>query len=185
MATAVQKVLNTPELLQAILLELPPRPLILAQSVTTKFKTMIYSSTEIQQELFLQSPPRTEDGHTAVNPFLQYLPLRLGMKCIMSVSDGNWRYAELKMGSQSLVSNKRRIMRNGDRLSVSVFDMHLGDKPQMPLRGSFKDMLIADKPLNIRIDVNTKARTNFKTVTITTLGGVIEACCAQFDNMLR
>lgn len=179
MATAVQRALNTIELLEAIFLELPPRTLMLSQRVNTRFKGVIESSINVQQKLFLQPPPRAEDGTTAVNPFLQYVPSRLGICCVMFVTTAKGGIVELRMGSTSLMSNKRRVVFSGDRISVSVFNMHLGNRVQMPLRGSFIDMLIADVPLEIEIDMNYKSRTTFKTVTVNTIGDLIEACCAH------
>lgn len=69
MTTAAQKVFAIPELLEAVLLELPPYDLLMSQKVNKEFKATVERSSRIQQKLFLKS---RFSSHWAniINPFL-------------------------------------------------------------------------------------------------------------------
>lgn len=71
------KVLAIPELLEAVLLELPPRDLLLSQRVNKTFRDVIDDSIYIQRKLFFKPCSSTvPDGTSVRNPFLQRI-LRL------------------------------------------------------------------------------------------------------------
>jgi len=73
MATASTAVFLVPELVEAILLELPPYSLLLVQRVNKTFRDLIDSSVEMQCKLFSQAPsPLTPHKATrnVINPFL-------------------------------------------------------------------------------------------------------------------
>ncbi|KAK3718052.1 60S ribosomal protein L28 [Vermiconidia calcicola] len=75
MAKATE-VLNIPELFEAILLELPPHDLLLAQAVSTIWRDAVKNSIRIQQALFFrQLPPiAMSRGQTPIlNPFFKNL----------------------------------------------------------------------------------------------------------------
>lgn len=73
MATPAAKVFAIPELLEAILLELPTRDLLLAQAVNVGFRDTIKSSIEIRRALFYeQTPASTSDAQAKprINPLI-------------------------------------------------------------------------------------------------------------------
>ncbi|KAK3708984.1 60S ribosomal protein L28 [Vermiconidia calcicola] len=75
------EVLNIPELFEAILLDLPPHDLLLAQAVSTVWRDAIKNSSRIQQALFFkQLPPTatTRGQEPILNPFSRSL---FGARC--------------------------------------------------------------------------------------------------------
>jgi hypothetical protein len=70
----MDQTLNTPELLQEILLNLPTRSLLLAQRVNQAWKSMITNSPRLQEALFLRAKQPRKEGSCAkaeVNRLLQ------------------------------------------------------------------------------------------------------------------
>ncbi|KAF2178603.1 hypothetical protein K469DRAFT_467003, partial [Zopfia rhizophila CBS 207.26] len=79
MASTYARVLNTPELLEAILAQLPPRDLLRAQCISCSFRDTIQASPTLQQALFFRPAPVKEPGVWTINPLLQdlFLPWRV------------------------------------------------------------------------------------------------------------
>lgn len=69
MTKASQQVANTYELLEAVLLQLPPQDLIRAQAVSKSFAALITRSPRLQRNLRMECP-----GQNPLEP--EYLPLR-------------------------------------------------------------------------------------------------------------
>ncbi|KAF1995172.1 hypothetical protein P154DRAFT_526545 [Amniculicola lignicola CBS 123094] len=76
MESTCSRVLNTPELLEAILLQLPERDILLAQQVSRTFQAAITSSPALQQALFFREVPFKDPKIWKVNPLLRehFLP---------------------------------------------------------------------------------------------------------------
>ncbi|KAK5714269.1 hypothetical protein LTR17_017275 [Elasticomyces elasticus] len=73
--TAAATVLQTPELLEAVLLSLPARDLLFAQKVCKAWKKATESSPSIQRALFFRPGTKADvEGadleHVILNPFL-------------------------------------------------------------------------------------------------------------------
>lgn len=82
--SVMDEVLRTTELLEAILLELPVRDLLLANSVSKRFQQVIASSINIQQALFIRPEVRTAGIQRRLNPLF------------FSDGDGDW-YKQLHL----------------------------------------------------------------------------------------
>ncbi len=63
---AVQQVLNTPELLEWLLLSLPERDIVVATRVSRTFKAAIEGSIEIQKKIYLL-PDNSKDAVVRFN----------------------------------------------------------------------------------------------------------------------
>ncbi|KAF2644144.1 hypothetical protein P280DRAFT_515112 [Massarina eburnea CBS 473.64] len=78
--SAKTQVITTPELLETVLLQLPPLSLLTEISVSHFFHTTIISSPHLQQRLFFRASPsstqRREKGEWSLNPVLRsrFLP---------------------------------------------------------------------------------------------------------------
>lgn len=67
---SVYKTLNTPELLEQILLEPPMGDIVLSKSVNNIFRNTIDNSTTIQKRIFFAPDPDVSCDSTRYNPFL-------------------------------------------------------------------------------------------------------------------
>ena len=67
MATSTERVLNTAELLEAILLQMDLRTLLLSQRVSKTFQTSIAGSPKLQHKLFFR-PTKDVVNRQAINP---------------------------------------------------------------------------------------------------------------------
>lgn len=63
-------VFNIPELLEAILFELPALDLPISQAVNKQFKATVERSVKIQRKLFFKTPLSATHGAATVNPLL-------------------------------------------------------------------------------------------------------------------
>jgi len=72
--TPCKRVLETPELLEAILLHLPLRSIVLAQRVCVFFRSTISASPLLQQALFLMPTLSTSPSKPRPNPLLRHSP---------------------------------------------------------------------------------------------------------------
>jgi hypothetical protein len=70
------RVFDIPELVEAILVHLPPRDLLLSQRISRTFQTAIKSSPRLQQTLFFRPIPVKGPGDWTLNPLLRnpFLP---------------------------------------------------------------------------------------------------------------
>jgi hypothetical protein len=73
MSSARSRVFATPELLEAILAQLPPRALLFAQGISRHFQTTITTSPTLQQLLFLRAAPLNHPKKWSLNPLLREL----------------------------------------------------------------------------------------------------------------
>lgn len=92
--TAVQQVLDLPEVIEDILLRVDNKTLLLSQRVSKQFKASIEGSIRIQQKLFFRHPPpdpKGKDGDfaDAINPLLPWSKVtqEMGFKTIMQDSN--------------------------------------------------------------------------------------------------
>jgi hypothetical protein len=72
MSSACSTVLNTPELLEAILAQLPPKDLLLAQRISHCFATAIKSSPCLQQALYFRAVPVKDAQAWTINSLLRH-----------------------------------------------------------------------------------------------------------------
>lgn len=70
---ARSRVFAIPELLEAILLNLPPRELLVVQQVSKQFQATINDSPKLQQALFFRPAPLRDPGSWTANPLLRDL----------------------------------------------------------------------------------------------------------------
>lgn len=76
MLSACTRVFHTPELLEAILAQLPKKDLLFAQRVSRHFQSSIKSSPSLQRALFFRAAPLKDPKAWIINPFLRktFLP---------------------------------------------------------------------------------------------------------------
>lgn len=89
------KVFNTPELFEAILLELPPLGLVLAQRVSMFWHDTIMSSTRLRQKLFLKrslSRKTTLSQMPIVNPMLERVLYLAGVEAAPVIDGAHTTY---------------------------------------------------------------------------------------------
>ena len=72
--SASQKVFQVPELIEAILIHLPPRDLLLSQRISTHFLTTIRRSPTLQKLLFLLPEPDDADNASVILVDITNLP---------------------------------------------------------------------------------------------------------------
>lgn len=80
MATASQRVFGITELLEQILLHLPPRDVLLLQRVNGAFRNVTTTSDRLQRKLFFKADLHTDHAPPAdfiLNPFLEFLVVKL------------------------------------------------------------------------------------------------------------
>lgn len=73
MSEAQIRVFSTPELLEAILDQLPPRELLQAQRISRSFQSVIKTSPTLQQALYLRPALAKTSGEWSINPLLRDL----------------------------------------------------------------------------------------------------------------
>ncbi|KAF2684736.1 hypothetical protein K458DRAFT_417604 [Lentithecium fluviatile CBS 122367] len=71
MSSAQARVIATAELLEAILAQLPPRYLLLAQRISHRFQHAIATSPRLQQLLFFRTAPTKDPKQWSLNPILR------------------------------------------------------------------------------------------------------------------
>ncbi|KAF2797781.1 hypothetical protein K505DRAFT_322304 [Melanomma pulvis-pyrius CBS 109.77] len=76
MLSACTRVFHTPELLEAVLAQLPRKDLLFAQRVSRHFQSSVKSSPSLQQALFFRAAPLKDPKAWIINPFLRktFLP---------------------------------------------------------------------------------------------------------------
>jgi hypothetical protein len=99
------KVLNTTELLEAILVELPIRDLLFSQRVCRTFKDTIANSIRLQQALFLAAEPSITEAaqlrlhQLTINPLFDG-PYQNGrLKHSFVLDDGSLRLCQVRIGA--------------------------------------------------------------------------------------
>ena len=142
------EVLNIPELFEAILLDLPPHDLLLAQAVSTVWRDAIKNSSRIQQALFFkQLPPTatTRGQEPILNPFSRSL---FGARC----SDVGLSLST-ETGSH-LISKDGGSCKGGADGASHVHAMHCTvcrSESMQTLHGpsSWRGMYVSDRPCSI------------------------------------
>lgn len=178
---AAVRALAIPELLEAILVELPTLDHLRIQKVNTSFRAVIQRSSTTQQKLFFKPPtPRGNDTIT-INPLL--------VRCIRYHST-NCPYVTLPLQQSNMFSSYylctfRSVYSEAD-FCVSAdcgltLDLRKADGQFRTLDlpfGSFKDLLIADAPIPVSVEApegGFETLSKSGDVDIVTLGEVIEA----------
>lgn len=147
MTTAAQKALAVPELLEAVLVELPPYDLLMSQKVNKDFKATVERSSKIQQKLFLKSKHCDSMMSGEINPFLGRALNYFGFHRRAQISgkaigmvDALYPYLDAPK------SNRSRFCGGNRRLYFRVDPGEREGIASMPLSGSFGNMLIGDPP---------------------------------------
>lgn len=165
MTTAATKVFDTAELLEAVLLQLPPRDLLLTQRVNTAFKASIDRSVHIQRKLFFKPNevrPDDETGLVTVNPFL--LRVIDFVKCDPETCDCCpllWEEGLIYIYEKIFsLDGKRGYVVDEDLMddkysgeiidleadsSIRIYGGHTARKSEIP-HGSWRKMLVSDPP---------------------------------------
>lgn len=159
MPQAVTTALAIPELLEGILLELPPRDLLLATRVNKSFQNQINSSTRIQCKLFFKTAePLNQTSENGINPFLRHVLRREVDSCTAYIHDPSHADDPLQLGAKRV--GLREEHRDHDLQSISdkeslMLSVPCGGKWFMPecnwKYGSWRKMLVTHRPLTITL----------------------------------
>lgn len=159
MPTASTAVFLRPELVEAILLELLPRSLLLAQRVNKTFRKLIDNSVEMQCKLFFQAPSALtphKDTRNVINPFLARIVQRK-FEGTVSIPKANWAFGTNPIRDSS---NKRIPQRLPDRtncwpkrthLWVNVECEYSPFKVPVDEGSSWRKMLVAYEPITFEL----------------------------------
>lgn len=150
MATAAEKALAIPELLEAILLALPPLDIVVVQRVNKDFRDAVKASTKIQQKLFYK--PRVagnDESDVEINPLLNQFLRHFSIVGESWVVDSSGRLVFRE--TRGIVSNE--VIHNKDGTYVSIRLSPLGGTalPWPPWDGSYAKMSISNSPINVII----------------------------------
>lgn len=180
MATAAQKTLAIPELLELILLEIPTRELILSQRVNRIFKTTIRNSTKIQQKFFLKLKPKRPDGRVALNPFLLHVLHHEGIRGHIQT----YQYGREVVGSYSdyLRNHANNIIGASGGIVVIVDSVDYTILTKTARGGWWTNMMIADSEINIEVRHWDGRHSSLSTNTLRSL---VEACRSLATGGLR
>ena len=144
----MDKTLSIPELLEAVLLQLPAKDVLLAQRVSKRWQDVIKDSVQVQQALFLKARPTTSLGSKnipEVNPWLQLIVGSLGNKAeirgVISTKDClkiDGTHAGLPL---AICEHESHVHIS----SSAVSDASIGAINVLP-PGSWRDMFISNPP---------------------------------------
>lgn len=179
MTTAARKALATPELLEAILLELPSLDLLISQRVNKQFKATVEYSIKAQQKVFLKSPPKRGDGAVTVNPLFLCILHRHFPACRVYVSQDVENKAGTFLGVETISNTAGLICKESNYMCIELGSFDYDSAPTSPWRGSYTKMAAIDSP--VTIDVRNESgycdiiSGDFYACTLT-LGTFIRSC---------
>lgn len=186
---ACDEVISTRELLEAILLQLPARDILLAQRISKAFREAVERSPSIKRKLFFKPVPLStnNENEPSLNPFLAYTAHRNERNCTIHIANGGvdlaaradepiedlddtiWSQPHTISPDQSLIMFPEPLHRTGAR---------------QKLYESWRRMLVSDRPCTVEIR-NTNPGPNalafWKTITPKTLGEIADVL-TQLDN---
>lgn len=142
---AARKVFGIPELLEAILFHLPVLDLLRMQQVNSTFKATIDRSVDIQQKLFYKPRSDHKGDEVTLNPFMLQVLDRYGIGCSI--------YSYLQDGMafmRKTVPDSLRVC-GTDRIKLDISLRHERPLPLTLFRETYKDMQLADFPIDISI----------------------------------
>lgn len=182
MATAGAKTLAIPELLEAVLIELSPRDLILSQQVNKNFKSTIEKSTAIQQKLFFKLPPNNDDSTANINPLFGEVFRYLSTMCKIFIESSDQSrhrpYYQRQFWADAPRGNLR-LDRATEQINVTLYKPIRTSSLSSSLQSSYENMLIADSPIKVvlyRGNIFSGAVATADEAPTPTLGGLVEAC---------
>lgn len=133
---ASASVLNTTELLEHILLQLPMRDLLLAQHISHRFQNLITSSIHLQRALyFVAAPAETREGSKVfpvINPLLQRRCTTTSTPCVFS----EWRDTPIIFSVDAVCATYSTTSRNTPpvyKASLTLLGFH--DNAELALNG--------------------------------------------------
>lgn len=175
---AAPKVLSIPELLEAILIDVPSQTLILSQRVNKKFKAIIEDSTKIQQKLFYTRPPGKDADNTInINPLLVRIIKYHSSSCYVGVLRKFEKFNRMVQINEDTYGKDLCVTKARVNFMLIEEDINV-ESPQLPLRnGSFENMLLADSPICVMV---SEPRRGFKVIgknegnTVLTMHDILE-----------
>lgn len=167
MSSTAQKTLDTPELLEAILLELPPQSVLLSQRVNKTFKVVTDGSIKLQQHLFFKQRTPQSTDKIQVNPFLapilQLYDLRGG---ILINGPADWRTLDFEDIPETYVVPADATF----TIRIGYWSFH--ESRAVPKYTSYERMFIVDSAINVHAQL--AFRPKWDTFTADTLGEVLK-----------
>lgn len=182
MPTSMRKALDIPEILETILIELPPLDLIIVQQVSKTFKAVIENSVEIRYKTFFKQRPKRTDGKAALNPFLRHILERCGhLVSIVVYEDAPnaTYYLHRLIGRSNFTqsSNEHLVPATGSIL-ISIDRLKDSSVSYGARSASYTTMKIADTQIHVDVEIG---ETKPLTVRGDTLGAIMEACSRQAE----
>ena len=165
--SAMQKVLNTTELLEDILSHLPPRTLVLSRRVNKRFCETARNTKNIQEALFQRAVKFTfasDQGKPTINYFLFEL---LATSRCWRIELDSWareytgdaaRYAEVPSLAPATLQLRARPL----RFSAEDLDADLTNMMSQP----WSDMLLTQPPCAVSVGVSAKIGAMLNTIEI-------------------
>ncbi|KAK4539692.1 hypothetical protein LTR36_010455 [Oleoguttula mirabilis] len=157
MATTAATVFAVPELLEAVLLELPAQDLLLATRVNTTFRNAIGSSVRIQRALFFTpTPVKDSQAEPRINPLIDRI-LNLHLDALVAGTDCPFRSCRrsphVHIQGNHVQPVKPKAKRNIDNAITTR-----GSSPAVPPPPSWQRMLVTDPPCPIDAENTFGAR---------------------------
>jgi len=196
MSPPATTVFAVPELLENILLKLPPLDLLLAQRVNKTFRDQINSSIHIQRKLFFKKDPALDEYKgNVINPFLSRLVYHAFPHCGPCIREPVCAGEVNHCGLPDYSMHDRPRSLDGtegeDSVSVRVYCNKLGvmEQHHSSKHVSWRRMLVAQRPLTITVELlycSTLARMHGvdgrdEFIDVKTLEGVVDALGLAID----
>lgn len=183
MTPAVENAFAIPELLEGILLALPPLDVVLVQRVNKNFRDAVRDSTRIQQKLFYKRPS-TKDRWNFVgvlNPLLSHFLEHLSIKAESYICDSREQLVshERNKTVSDGINDSDEIIRIDDGDYVRLWLTPVGGTvPSPPWNGSYAHMAISTLPIDIVIGSDGRGYQKIAWAEkgdVLTMGDVLEA----------
>lgn len=169
MAGEAQRALVIPELLEAILLELPPQSVLLSQRVNTTFKACIDGSLNLQQHLFFRQAPLRTNGQVRLNPMIHIALERQGLRC-------NIKFYPSRVPSSATLKGLSEVVDAPADADIYFYVLLRSDNVDIvPQSGSFRRMFLAESTTTSDMQARFLRRTGPCTkISVSTLDHLIK-----------
>lgn len=191
---AAEKALVIPELLEAILMALPPLDVVVAQRVNQKFKNAIRDSPRIQRKLFYRPPSKDNSRSFAevLNPLLSQFFKHFSIEAELYICDSRGQLVSRALhgivsddSNDICDSDEKTCIDGGDYVRLWLTPSGGGTVLSSPLpwHGSYAKMEISTLPIDVVIGSDGRGYRKIgwaEGSEVLTMRDVLEAFCRRF-----
>lgn len=187
MATAAEQALGIPELLEPILLALPPLDIVVVQRANKNLKETIQNSTRIQQKLFYKrtSKDNGRNSMEVLNPLLSQFLKHFSIEAESYICDSQGQlvsrtlHAIVSDDSNDILNEDETIrIRDEDYVRLWLTPVGGTTSPSPPFNGSYKNMSISTLPFDVVVGSDGRGYRKIAWAErgeVLTMGDVLEA----------